>query len=142
LLRRFYGELARRAEEKERRFRRFIEDARRMFPRQLTLILFGSRARGEQTMLSDYDLLAICDAQVYEKLLETRPIGVQLFHIDPGSLEGEMRRFNTILVDAALEGKPMHDGLGVWGLLRRMAWEEVRRRRLEKTRAGWLPKRQ
>lgn len=141
MLRRFYEALRAREEERRARFEEFVEWAKKSFQGRLTLILFGSRARGDQSMLSDYDVLAICEGDVFEALRERAPTGVQLFHLSPRRIEEEVGGFNTIVIDAALEGRVVYDGLGVWERLRRLAGREVERRGLAKTGIGWMPAR-
>ncbi|MEM2729354.1 MAG: nucleotidyltransferase domain-containing protein [Candidatus Korarchaeum sp.] len=97
------------------------------------VILFGSRARGDNTPLSDYDLLVISDERPPEA-----PCYVQLFWYRWEDVENEVRLFNTILVDAIIEGKVLRDGKGTYELLRRKIEAEIESRGLVRTELGWV----
>ncbi|MEM4478248.1 MAG: hypothetical protein QXH90_07785 [Candidatus Korarchaeum sp.] len=55
-----------------------------------------------------------------------------------GNVENEVRLFNTILVDAIIEGKVLHDGKGTYELLRRKIEAEIESRGLVRTELGWV----
>jgi len=87
----------------------------------LTLILFGSRARGEQTALSDYDLLVIrrrgttCSAyKNFDPRLNISVFEVWLDELEPAAY------WNSIVLSALLEGQVVLDNLGVEEELRRL----------------------
>ncbi len=124
----------RRARIKEEAFREFIREFTRKWPKS-TLILFGSRARGEANPLSDYDLLAVVEGPIK---VESPPF-IQLFVIDMRELESEINRFNTIVVDAVVDGIVLHDGLGIYERMKGKVEEEIGRRRVKRDRRGWVP---
>ncbi len=124
----------RRARIKEEAFKEFIREFVKRWPRS-TLILFGSRARGEANPLSDYDLLAV----VEDPIQVEGPPFIQLFVVDVRELESEVRRFNTVIVDAVVEGIVLHDGLGIYGKIKGMVEEEIKRRRVKRDKRGWIP---
>ena len=138
MLRRFYRGLAEYRVEKERRFRLFVDFMVSSYGERVTAVLFGSRARGGHNVMSDYDVLLVCDGDVFDEVRRRRPPGVQLFHVKPRELEERIGEFNTILADAAVEGVVLHDGLGIWHRVSEMVLEEARRRELEKTQKGWF----
>lgn len=59
--------------------------------------------------------------------------------IDLGRWESEVRRFNTIVVDAVVEGAVLYDGLGIYEKMKGKVEEEIRRRGVKKDRRGWVP---
>ncbi len=126
--------IIKRSRDKEEAFKWFIRELVRRRPKS-TLILFGSRARGEATPLSDYDLLAITDGPLNVE----KPPFVQLFVIDVRDLELEVRRFNTVLVDAITEGIVLHDGLGIYEEVKEKVEEEIKARKVRKDWRGWVP---
>ncbi len=126
--------IIKRSRAKEEAFRGFIRELVKRKPRS-TLILFGSRARGDATPLSDYDLLAVMDGPVDVE----KPSFVQLFVMDIRDLESEVRRFNTVLIDAVMEGIVLHDGLSIYEEVRRKVEREIKARKVRKDWRGWVP---
>ncbi len=126
--------IIKRSRAKEEAFRGFIRELAKRKPRS-TLILFGSRARGDATPLSDYDLLAVTDGPVDVE----KPPFVQLFVMDIRDLESEVRRFNTVLIDAVMEGIVLHDGLSIYEEVRRKVEREIKARKVRKDWRGWVP---
>ncbi len=124
----------RRSRIKEEAFRKFVREFTKKWPKS-TLIIFGSRARGEANPLSDYDLLAIVEGPIN---IENPPF-IQLFVIDVRKWESEVRRFNTIVVDAVVEGIVLYDGLEIYEKMRERIEEEIRRRGVKRDRRGWVP---
>ena len=124
----------RRSKTKEKVFKRFIQELIRRKPRS-TLLLFGSRAKGEATPLSDYDLLMVVEEPTE---IEAPPF-IQLSIIDVRELEVEIRRFNTLVVDAVIEGIVLHDGLGIYEEMKRIVRREIARRKVKKDGRGWIP---
>ncbi len=140
MLREFYRRLAERSREKEKKFKQFVEYVKSTYDSDVTLVLFGSRARGDYNMLSDYDTLILCSDEVYARLRRLKPTGVQLFHINPDKLDEAVALFNTILVDAVVEGVLLHDGLNLWDRVRERVFSEISRRGVGKTDIGWVRK--
>ncbi len=126
--------IIKRSMDKKEEFSEFIQELVRRRPKS-TLILFGSRARGDATPLSDYDLLAITEGPLNVE----KPTFVQLFVIDVRDLEFEVKRFNTLLVDAITEGVVLHDGLKIYEEVRKKVEEEIKARKVKKDWRGWVP---
>lgn len=77
-----------------------------------TLILFGSRARGDHSLMSDYDLLAI-----YRDMpVKGGGIIVNVFNLKLEELEEEAYR-SPLVLSALLTGRVVLDGLGIEGAL-------------------------
>ncbi len=85
----------------------FVERIARRFPKS-TIILFGSRGRGEERPDSDYDLLVVMDIEGdrYERIVELRSlkprgISVDLLILSPEEIEDpyyrEMLRRSAVL---------------------------------------------
>ena len=96
------------------------------------VVLFGSRARGEARIYSDWDLLVVGDEPPPDPPNDL----VHLVFLRPGEVEKEIEKFNTLVIDALLEGKP------VCGPRRPLEhWREAALRRTAsyvKTREGWF----
>jgi predicted nucleotidyltransferase len=89
--------------------------------RKVALLLFGSRAGGGGTLLSDYDLLAIYgDAPV-----EAKGLTVNVFNVGAGELEGRLSE--PMIVSALLGGEIVLDNLGISKRLEGLK-EELERR--------------
>jgi len=123
-----------RARTKEEVFRRFVQELIRKKPRS-TILLFGSRAKGGATPLSDYDLLMVVERPADIEA----PSFVQLFVIDVRDVEAEIRRFNTLVIDAVVEGIVVDDGRGIYEEVRRLVRREIARRRVKRDERGWVP---
>ncbi|MBP1448778.1 MAG: nucleotidyltransferase domain-containing protein [Thermoproteus sp.] len=96
------------------------------------VVLFGSRARGEARIDSDWDLLVVGEAPPPEPPNDL----AQVVYLRQEEVEGEIERFNTLAVDAFYEGKLV---CGPQELFQR--WRELVRRRTAgyiKTRDGWF----
>lgn len=122
--------MVRRGKEKEAGFRAYSDEVKSM---DALVVLFGSRAREDSTPLSDYDLLIISDERPPDP-----PNYVQLFWYRWEEVEEGVRSFNTILVDAIVEGKVLHDSRGAYRSLREAVEIEIERRGLVKTALGWV----
>jgi len=85
--------------------------------------------------LSDYDLLAV----VEDPIEVEGPPFIQLFVINARELESEVRRFNTVVLDAVVEGIILHDGLGIYGMIKGMVEEEIKRRGVKRDKREWIP---
>jgi predicted nucleotidyltransferase len=87
----------------------------------ITLILFGSRARGEQTALSDYDLLVIkkreAESSAYRNF--DPHLNLSIFEVWLDELESAAY-WNSVVLSALLEGQILLDNLGVKGELMRL----------------------
>ncbi|MCS6784866.1 MAG: nucleotidyltransferase domain-containing protein [Candidatus Caldarchaeum sp.] len=120
--------------EKDEKFRTIVEGLCR---ESLLVVLFGSRARGEETPLSDYDLLVVKTRREGERLVIRWP--AQLFVFGLSEIHDEVENLNTVVLDALTEGKLLCGNRETFEKLRREALEMVERRRIRKTASGWLP---
>jgi predicted nucleotidyltransferase len=93
--------------------REFLDELRNHFGKKLTkVILFGSRARGDSSAESDYDLLLIFDAVIPEKVrfveaLADRWLLERGAVISPVCLDEPrlaLQRFEPFLMNATREG--------------------------------------
>ena len=100
--------------------------------RGFTVILFGSRARGEARIDSDWDLVIIGDAQPIEP-----PNDLAQAHFATASMaEAEIKRFNTIFIDAFHEGKLLCGDNELFNRLKTLALEVTKG--FMKTKDGWF----
>lgn len=109
------------------------------------LVLYGSRARGDQLTESDYDLVVISDdfgdlnpierrLRLYEAWDEARPAkAADIFGFTSGEI---LAMRSPVMWDMLEDGRPVHDS-GVW----RQAVEEFRRRKalgqIVPVKGGW-----
>ncbi|AKV74359.1 MULTISPECIES: nucleotidyltransferase domain-containing protein [Metallosphaera] len=99
--------------------------------RGYTVILFGSRARGDHKIYSDWDLLVV------GKDRPTTPPGqIDLHFVDAESVEREIQEFNTVVIDAFYEGVVQCDNLSIFTRYREMVLRRING--LRKTRDGWI----
>ena len=98
---------------------RFMEEAFERYLASLkdeavTIILFGSRARGEQTAMSDYDLLVIkkrgATSSAYRNFDPS--LNVSIFEVWLDELESAAY-WNSVVLSALLDGRVILDNLGV-----------------------------
>lgn len=100
--------------------------------RDYMVILFGSRARGDYKIYSDYDLLI-----VGEEMPKFPPTdAIEIHFVKKEKLEDKIREFNTIVIDAFYEGKLLCDKLNIYEDNKRKVLERVRG--LKKIKDGWV----
>ncbi len=89
----------------------------------VTAALFGSRAKGESTPASDYDLLLICeDPSTSEKILrdlrEARiPMDAHCFTLSE-ALEAPLS--STVILDALTDGTVLREGISLRPLIEKL----------------------
>lgn len=89
--------------------------------RRVTLILFGSRASGTHTLLSDYDLLAIYD----DEPVKSKGLTVNVFNVKRSELTEKLN--SPMLISALLGGKIILDNLNLSQKILELK-EELKRR--------------
>ena len=94
-------------------FEKFVNDAVSYLGKKVTLILIGSRARGDYESYSDFDLVVFYDSIDEEKLFEVlnklRPKGVPIELITV-----HISAFDDPLIQKMLKGgKVLHNGLNL-----------------------------
>lgn len=97
-----------------------------------TVILFGSRARGDHKVYSDYDVLVIGDE--FPKFPPTDAIEVHFYRRE--RVEKEVKDFNTVVIDAFYEGKVLCDNLNIYEEMRRKVLDRVKN--LKRVKDGWV----
>lgn len=86
--------------------------------RPKAIILFGSRARGEEDRFSDYDLLVISDelpADLWQRLdllWQDKPVGVDILGFTVEELEACLHR--GLILDALLDGVALVGSVEDW----------------------------
>ncbi|MCY0868342.1 MAG: nucleotidyltransferase domain-containing protein [Desulfurococcus sp.] len=118
--------------EREADFRRLLEE---LCGRALAVALFGSRARGDNTPLSDWDLLAVVESGEYR--IESTSIG-QILWLPLDRIE-EVLGWSMIILDALADAKLLCGDRVILEKAREKALEYIREKRLIRTRAGWIP---
>jgi predicted nucleotidyltransferase len=107
-----------RGRSREEAFERYLDALR---GEGVTLILFGSRARGEETALSDYDLLVVrgrgCASSAYRDF--DPHLNISIFEVWLDELESAAH-WNSVVLAALLEGRVILDNLGIATELKRL----------------------
>jgi len=117
---------------REEEARRLIEE---LCGRALVVSLFGSRARGDYTPLSDWDLLAVVESGDYK--VEHRGVG-QVVWLPLDKLD-DVLEWSMVVLDAVVDAKPICGDREKLEEVRKKVEEYVRRRGLVRTKHGWLP---
>jgi len=105
----------------------------------MTIVLFGSRAKGKSTPASDYDLLVIYDdpAELEELLRELRgariPADVHAFNLADAL---NAMPTSTIILDALEEGVVLKEGISLRGFRERLA--ALKSAGYRKEAEGWV----
>jgi len=120
------------ARAREEEARRLIEE---LCGRALVVALFGSRARGDYTPLSDWDLLAVVEGGGYK--VEHRGVG-QVVWLPLDKLD-DVLEWSMVVLDAVADAKPVCGDREKLEEVRKKVEEYVRRRGLVRTRHGWFP---
>lgn len=97
-----------------------------------TVILFGSRARGEARIDSDWDLLIIGNEPPTEPPNDL----AQVHYANALAAEREIENFNTIFLDALYEGKLLCGDAVMFNKLRNKVLNVTRD--FVKTKDGWI----
>ena len=103
--------------------------------RSLVVVLFGSRARGDYTPLSDWDLMAI--VQMGEYRIEVKDIGQVVWL--PLSRLSDVLDHSMIILDAVTDGKVLCGDSGVFEDVKDKVSRYIRERNLVRTKDGWFP---
>ncbi|WP_069806638.1 nucleotidyltransferase domain-containing protein [Vulcanisaeta thermophila] len=119
--------------EREGRFREVL---RELCSESLAVALFGSRARGDHTPLSDWDLLAIVASGEYR--VEARDIG-QVVWLPLDKVDNVLGT-SMIILDAVMDGKLLCGDPRVLDEVKTKVREYIERMNLIRTRSGWFPR--
>ncbi|MHA1859971.1 MAG: nucleotidyltransferase domain-containing protein [Candidatus Asgardarchaeia archaeon] len=122
------------------RLNAFVEDLKKHY-KKITVILFGSRARGDYSASSDTDILIILDDYDWNDLRLILDIAYRCGVVSPEphvfSFDYVIRNFesNTLLLDAIYEGIVLIDYFNVIELLESRLKKVLRK--FKKTKKGW-----
>ena len=105
---------------------------RRLCSEGYTVVLFGSRARGEARIDSDWDLVIIGNKPPTEPPNDL----AQVHYVTEEFVEREVMNFNTIFLDAFYEGKLICGDQAVFNRLRGLVLNVTKG--FIKTRDGWV----
>lgn len=92
---------------KEEQFKDYVNS---LCSKNYTVILFGSKARGDFKKYSDYDLLVI--REDFPKFPPTDAIELHFYKKE--KVDKEIAEFNTVIIDAFYEGKLLCDKLNIY----------------------------
>ena len=118
---------------REARFREVLSE---LCGRSLVIVLFGSRARGDSTPLSDWDLMVIVPSGEYR--IEALDIG-QVVWLPLNRLNEVLER-SMIILDAVTDGKVLCGNSRVFEEVRNRVNEYIKERNLVRTKDGWFPR--
>jgi len=118
------------------RKRKFEELLSKLCQEAIAVALFGSRARGDHTPLSDWDILAIIGGGQYK--IEVVSIG-QIVWL-PLDNVGECIRKSMILLDALIDAKLICGNDEALNRARNEAMRYIEEAKLKRTRLGWVPR--
>jgi len=125
--------------EVAQRRRREVVEALAEFIRKMCRIgdvaLFGSRARGDFHDMSDWDLAVVVEDGEYA--VRSEEFG-QLVYIPAARLD-QLLAFSMIILDVAHDGRFLCGKGDLWQEVVKRAWQYIKEKKLEKTRAGWYP---
>ncbi|HEW93996.1 hypothetical protein DRN84_01870 [Candidatus Geothermarchaeota archaeon] len=122
MLRRWVRERVKRARESNEKFYRFIEGLKRLFNDKVSIILFGSRARGDYHTGSDYDILLIADEypsnNIFERISHIRSriniiINIQMIPLTMDEMIQSLEEGSIIVREAIANGVLIYDGLSI-----------------------------
>ena len=118
---------------REARFREVLGE---LCSKSIVVVLFGSRARGDNTPLSDWDLMAIVPSGEYR--VEALDIG-QVVWLPLDKLSEVLER-SMIILDAVTDGKVLCGDSKVFEEVRGRVNEYVKEKDLVRTKDGWFPR--
>ncbi len=122
-------------DEWEENFKEFIEGLK---GKEMCVILFGSKAKGEDNLLSDFDLLIITKDK--DDLVLNIDSPADLFCYNLEDCLNEIKNKNTIFLDAFTQGKAIFDSIDVFDFLKNEVKYAVERSGLIRCDDGWLVK--
>jgi len=122
-------------EEWGEKFKAFIDGLK---GKELCVILFGSKAKGGDNLLSDFDLLIITKDK--EDLALDIDFPADLFCYTIEDCLKEIKNRNTILLDAFTQGTAILDDIDLFDFLKNEVKYAVERSGLIRCEAGWLVK--
>ncbi|WP_297506119.1 nucleotidyltransferase domain-containing protein [Thermococcus sp.] len=119
---------------------RFVRRIVNYFSGDVTVILFGSRARGDYNRASDYDLIVISRKMSGNFLARTKPLyelnedflPVDILAYTPAEFLKALENLSPSALDAIKEGIVLHDN-GFYEVARRH-FEELKRKGMRKER--------
>ncbi|MUN29874.1 nucleotidyltransferase domain-containing protein [Sulfolobus metallicus DSM 6482 = JCM 9184] len=97
-----------------------------------TVILFGSRGRGDFTEESDYDILVIGEGNVPMHQEEW----IDVYFVELSSLDKKIEEFHPFVIDSFYEGFPLCDTLKIYDKIKVKVLERVKGFRKDKI--GWI----
>ena len=132
MLRGFLKKLAERDRARRSKLKELLSRAEGM---KVAVILFGSRAKGEGSLSSDFDLLLVGDdAQRFKEMLIDLAIPADVHAFSLRSALEEMPS-SSLLLDAFQEGILLYDGVGVARLFEKA--RELKKKGLGRKATGW-----
>ena len=127
----YYRIIKRIHDEWERNFVKFVESLKK---ERICIVLFGSRARGDDNLLSDFDLLIVMENKIK---IET-DFPADIFCYTTREVLDEIEKGNTIVLDALTQGKLILDNMNIFKSLQEKARNKINRDKLIRLKMGWF----
>lgn len=134
-MQRYYEVIREMHDEWEEDFKAFIKGLK---GKGMCVILFGSKAKGEDNLLSDFDIVII--ARDKEDLALEIVFPADLFCYTIEDCLKEIKNKNTVLLDAFTQGKVIFDDINIYNFLKNEVKYVIERGGLMRCEEGWLVK--
>ena len=134
-MQRYYEAIRELHEEWSEKFKAFIDGLK---GKEMCVILFGSKAKGEDNLLSDFDLLIITKDKEDQALNIDFPADLFCYTLE--DCLKEIKNRNTLFLDAFTQGKVIFDSIDVFDFLKNEVKYAVERSGLIRCVDGWLVK--
>jgi predicted nucleotidyltransferase len=131
----YYEAIREMHEEWGEKFKAFIEGLK---GKEMCVILFGSKVKGRDNLLSDFDLLIITKDK--EDLALNVDFPADLFCYTLEDCLKEIKNKNTLFLDAFTQGKAVFDNINVFNFLKSEVKYAIERSGLIRCDDGWLVK--
>ncbi|NWF95418.1 MAG: nucleotidyltransferase domain-containing protein [Candidatus Thorarchaeota archaeon] len=102
-------------------------------------VLYGSRADGTASLLSDFDLLWIVEGEPDRDAIRREAVrrGVDLFLVTVSELNNALENHNSIVLDALTRGRVLFDTLDMIPSLKEQVRRLIEAHGLVRTEVGW-----
>ena len=122
MLKKWVKERIKRDRESSKNFKEFIEYVVNRFEGRVSIILFGSRAKKEHLLSSDYDVMIIANKyrndNMFERIVDLRiefgkNLKIHLFPLTKDEFFKSYEEGSIIVIEAIMDGTILFDGLNI-----------------------------
>ncbi|MCD6411068.1 MAG: nucleotidyltransferase domain-containing protein [Thermoplasmata archaeon] len=100
----------------------------------MCIVLFGSKARGDDNLLSDFDLFIIME----NKIKMEADFPADIFCYTTREVLDEIEKGNTIVLDPLTQGKLILDNMNIFKSFQEKARNKINRDKLIRLKMGWF----